>query len=712
LIRGFVAPELPEEARDLALAVQRLEDFFDAIENKSSTLPIRLVLLALYGYVRARYRCAPEAMSDAQIASFVRELCEPEVGPLGRALERVRKHAPVPLPGMRALTRGVRQLVTTAFYSAPETDHITGYTPVWKRAELLAVAPELAPPPARPPVVELLARQRAGRDVASSELFANDGRPRVAVIGSGAGGAVVAAQLSKTCDVAVFESGPGFAPEQYPLDTLSGMALLFRDGLMTSTQGHGVQMLLARLVGGGTVLTSGMSIRTRKATLEAWDRSGIRIDSMGRALDAVERRLRLAPLHEDLLSDLGHIWRGEKGENRDLIFEVPLSNTVTHASQHRADDAYVQAHKRGERCLACGLCNYGCRFGHKLSVEMTFLPDARAQGARVHPNLGVHRLVSERDPGTGEVRVTGLVLERDKKGAPVPVDYVVMAAGAVGTPILMQRSIKHDQALSRLPCAPQVGRYLGFNYGTSVVADFGRVPRKSGEQGIQIHYVASKPGDERYVLENAYLPPALMAAAIPGIGPGHRAWMRKYKQLSMIATTVGSPQRGYVLPSGQVRYDFGASELEVIHESLAVSIRSYLRAGAVRVSLAGVRSYDDNDALFVPGDEGSHEKVLERLQRVVPNPEHLMLMSAHPQGGMRLGKAPEDSVVSPRYNVHGTSNLMVADASLFPSTIVVNPQWTVMALAMVAAEQIAQRIHGREPQHTHELRQTSASAAP
>jgi choline dehydrogenase-like flavoprotein len=510
--------------------------------------------------------------------------------------------------------------------------------------------------------------------------------------------------------VAVFESGPGFAPHEYPLDTLSGMALLFRDGVMTFTQNHSLQMLLARLVGGGTVLTSGMSIRTRKATLEAWDRSGIRIDTMGAALDSVERRLRLAPLNDELVSDLGRLWRGERGENRDLIFEVPLSNTATHASQHQ-DDPHGHAHKRGERCVACGLCNYGCRFGHKLSVDLTYLLDARALGARVHPNLGVHRLVADRNPRTGEIKVTGLVLERDKKGPPLPVDYVVMAAGAVGTPQLLLRSMKHDAALERLPCADQVGRHLGFNYGTSVVGDFGRVPRKPGEHGIQIHYVASKPGDERYVLENAYLPPALMAAAVPGIGPGHRTWMSKYKQLSMIATTIGSPQNGRVLPNGQVRYDFGDGELEVIHESLAMSIRSYLRSGASRASLAGVRSYDDNDALFVSGDEANHEKVLDRLRRLVPNPEHLMLMSAHPQGGMRLGRNPEVSAVSPRYNVHGTSNLMVADASLFPSTIVVNPQWTVMALALAASEQIEQRIHGTQPRSSHELANTDSFAA-
>ena len=69
-----------------------------------------------------------------------------------------------------------------------------------------------------------------------------------------------------------------------------------------------------------------------------------------------------------------------------------------------------------------------------------------------------------------------------------------------------------------------------------------------------------------------------------------------------------------------------------------------------------------------------------------------MLSSAHPQGGMRMHKDPELGVVSPSFRVHGASNLFVADASLFPSTIVVNPQWSVMSFGQVGAAHIAAHI--------------------
>ena len=696
LIQGFMVPELPAEQHALDLAVERLEDFLDALDNQAAAVPLRGLLLALHGYVRLRFRCAPDAMSDAQRAQLVRELCEPEAGPLGRLLGRARKLWSYPLPSIRDLGRSIREMLTAAYYGTPAADGVTGYTPIWERPDVLRIAPEISGPPERFSVQEVRDKQREGRDISPSRLFANDGRPRVAIIGSGAGGAVAAARLAKSCDVAVFEAGPSFTPPEYPLDPLAGMALLFRDGLMTFTQSYSMQMLLARLVGGGTVLTSGMSIRTRQSTLAAWQRAGLDLPAMHRALDAVEQRCRMAPLNQELLSDLGDLWRGSgQRENRDLMFEVPLSNTVTHAAQHDGD-RHGSKYRRGERCLACGLCNYGCRFGHKLSVDLTYLPDARAEGARVHPNLAVDRLVAEHDRKSGETRIVGLVLERDKKGPPIAVDHVILAAGAVGSPQLLVRSQQHSELLARLPAAAQFGQKLGFNYGTTVVADFGKTPRKPGEAGVQIHYVASKPEDERFVLENAYLPPVLMSAVVPGNGPMHRDWMKSYRALSMIATTIGSPQRGAILANGQVSYQFGDGELAVIHDSLAASIHSYLRAGAARVGLAGTRAYDESASIFYPGEEGNRAALLDKIRRIAPDPDRLMMMSAHPQGGLRMGKEARDSAVSTSdYHVHGVANLAVVDASLFPSTIVVNPQWTVMSLAYVAAERIERHIARR-----------------
>jgi choline dehydrogenase-like flavoprotein len=130
----------------------------------------------------------------------------------------------------------------------------------------------------------------------------------------------------------------------------------------------------------------------------------------------------------------------------------------------------------------------------------------------------------------------------------------------------------------------------------------------------------------------------------------------------------------------------------VIRESLALLVQSYLRAGAVRVGVSGVRSLSDSADVFWAGEQRNPRALLEKVTRIAATPDRLTMMSAHPQGGLRIDRDPTRGAVRPDFRVHGVDNLLVADASLFPSTIVVNPQWTVMALAQVASSAIAERI--------------------
>src|SRR5580765_8395237 len=68
----------------------------------------------------------------------------------------------------------------------------------------------------------------------------------------------------------------------------------------------------------------------------------------------------------------------------------------------------------------------------------------------------------------------------------------------------------------------------------------------------------------------------------------------------------------------------------------------------------------------------------------------LRLTTAHPQGGNGMYGDSSSMrglrVVDGEYRVDGFENVFVADASLFPSTITVNPQWTIMAMSSLAAK--------------------------
>ena len=80
---------------------------------------------------------------------------------------------------------------------------------------------------------------------------------------------------------------------------------------------------------------------------------------------------------------------------------------------------------------------------------------------------------------------------------------------------------------------------------------------------------------------------------------------------------------------------------------------------------------------------------LDQLEPVVMNGDNITLGTGHPQGGNPIGLDAKRSVVDADFRVHGYSNLHVCDASVFPSSLTVNPQLTVMSLAHYAASRIA-----------------------
>ncbi len=69
--------------------------------------------------------------------------------------------------------------------------------------------------------------------------------------------------------------------------------------------------------------------------------------------------------------------------------------------------------------------------------------------------------------------------------------------------------------------------------------------------------------------------------------------------------------------------------------------------------------------------------------------EDLLLYASHPLGTCRMGADPRASVVAPTGEAHELKDLYIADASVFPTALGVNPQITVMTTAVTIARQAA-----------------------
>lgn len=445
----------------VAAATRRFDAYVQTIppwEPARGDLVQLLGLLHVWGRARGGGR-APWKQTPERRERFVREVLFRSEGTfLDVAVDvAVRVFGPKKRPTVQDLVRSMRELMGLAFYTAHATDElVTGYQRVWDREYPGRADIDLARLRAERRSDELCPRRAAavfqqGHPYDVPRLFRNDGRPKVAIIGSGAGGSVVAARLAATkkYDIVVFEAGPRIQPTQYPLDTFVGMAQLFESGLMTLSRDLDIHLLRGRVVGGGTVMTSGLSVKMRNGTRDQWcatsgDLSiGVTADELDRGFDAVAKRQHMGSMRE-----LDHRLETDASRKMGVALEktadwvesddVAFNNVVMREGQAPGG----RPDQNGHSCFGCGLCNYGCHFGHKLSMDITYLRDSERDGVRVAQNVPVERLDGRPD-ATGAMKVERLILGRGL--GHVDVDHVVLAGGAVGTPALLLRSADADR---------------------------------------------------------------------------------------------------------------------------------------------------------------------------------------------------------------------------------------------------------------------------
>jgi len=681
-------------------AVDRLDGFLESLPDRARADEFCQLIDAVGALSLSRYFSLPGGLSGRQLEDLVETLFDREMSFGEQLLTLGLSFRGSQPPSPWDLARSLRELLAVAFYSNPQADRITGFVPAYERESVLRVAPEEADAHpftsadrTRLDVDAIIAKLESRPPKPSTGWFKNDGRPRVAIIGSGPGGAAAASQLTPHADVVIFEAGARFAAREFPYDTLAAMSLLYEGGLLTPTRDLDVRVLIPRAVGGGSVMNEGVSIRPRSSTLDHWQRHGAHFDRPGleRALDDVEVRQRFQPIADDLATSNGALWReGLLAMPTEVMVNPVLSDIATRASMHAGSP---HADRRGDRCLACGLCNYGCRFGHHLTVDRTFLYDAESGGARIVENTRVERLVSRRDKETGQVRVTEIIVTHAGEREKIEVDHVVVAAGTPGSPALLLRSAEGG-ALSTIPAArgDLLGANFGFNVGSPAIARWAERPPRPSYLGVQTQYVATKPGDDTFILENGFIPPGVMASSIPGLGPTHRDWMASYPNIGMAVNTIGTPSNGRVDRNAQIAFRVEDGTLGILRETLATLVDAWLHAGAAEVRPAGVHPLGRVEAVFDQRFRGKETEILKVLERAAPLAEHLQIGSGHPQGGLAMNDDPHKGVVDGRFKVHGTTNLFVADASVFPTTIVVNLQWLVLGLGVLAGREIAAQI--------------------
>ncbi|HEY0316667.1 MAG TPA: GMC family oxidoreductase [Solirubrobacterales bacterium] len=475
----------------------------------------------------------------------------------------------------------------------------------------------------------------------------------IVVVGSGAGGAVAAATLAEAgLDVVVLEAGPHYDRDSYPSDHLEAITELYRDAGLTIAEGRPpIPVPVAKVVGGTTVINSGTCFRAPDGVLDDWrNRYGI-----GWAGDLepdyaeAEDFLRVTRLDPETM-----------GRNGQLAMEGAAAIGAGGGPIHR---------NAGD-CVQCSSCPFGCEIDAKRGMHVSYLPRAVAAGARVRAGVEASRILVEDGRAVGVECSVAAGGNGRRRGYTVRARRAVIAAGgALGTPELLQRS-----GLG----GPQVGRNLHIHPACWIGARYEEEVR--GWDGVMQSYYVDEWEDEGILLEATFTPLAFGGAWLLGAGSSHQRAMLDFGHVGSIGVHLCDRSSGRVGlgPEGSLRarYKLTREDADRLAFGIARAAEVHFAAGATEVypNIARV-------GVLRPGD-------LPEFEATRFKPSELRLEAFHPMGTARIAADPREGVCAADGSVHGTSALYVADASLFPTSVGVNPMMTVIAFAKNVARGI------------------------
>ncbi len=485
----------------------------------------------------------------------------------------------------------------------------------------------------------------------------------VCVVGSGAGGAVVACELAEAGrSVVLVEDGPYLRGDAYVQREEVMYPRLYREGGTKATADYTVLVSQGRAVGGSTVASFCLCIRPPRPLLTYWARQfklpGVDYESLHPHLRQVEKRI---------------------GAKRILPEQVNGNGSrLLQGSEKLGYRGYLPLHNRIE-CLGCGYCALGCTYERKGDMSTTYVPAASRAGALIVPDCQVRQVATQKGKAVG----VGGVFLRSRTGQTyslkVKAEVVILAAGAINSPRLWRQS--------RLP-DPQseVGRNLRLQPQVVVTALYPE-PIEAWK-GIPQGYVvdefltlgASSAGSG-YLLVPSFAHPVAAASMLPGYGGEHRELMTLYPRLGAIAVLLHDHTRGRLELEENgppaVSYRLGGSDEDQLVDALEKASEVSFAAGAEKVFLPY------NDVVTI-GKRGAYQAIRDRGVRV----NDPLFISYQPQGTLRMGGDARQSVVDSHGEAHTVRNLFVCDASVFPTSVGVPAQLTVMTLATRTAHHI------------------------
>ncbi|MGA1431104.1 MAG: GMC family oxidoreductase N-terminal domain-containing protein, partial [Candidatus Limnocylindrus sp.] len=510
----------------------------------------------------------------------------------------------------------------------------------------------------------------------SSNVFAFDPQQAqriavdVLVIGSGAGGGSIARDLARAGKrVMVIEAGALYNERTFPTKERDAYERLYLDSGFTATDDAHIAILAGGTVGGGTTVNWMTSIPVPDRVREEWEEQhGVE----GAASAAFKRDL------DEVLREVGA---------QPSATMPPKDAAIMRGAEARGWSG-EQIQMNRAKCGDCGTCGFGCKRGSKQSTLRLHLPQALEAGAHLIPDCKAERLII----ANGEVR-GAITTYGTRAGAPRTLEIiapqVVVSGGALRTPLLLRRSgLTH----------PAIGQNLRLHPVTLAAGIFpekiemwrGTMQAAKSEEFVE-------PTEDRngYIIESAPGHPGLLSLGIPWTSRAeHQRIMGLAPHIAPFLAIVKDDGGGSVSETrngfAKISYRTTPRDERTLRAALGSLVRIAESAGAKEVIAAGSPpiAWRRRDGVEAFGE-------LERqILSFDFSPNRGTVFSAHQMGTARMGNNRVDHACDPFGRVRSSSRprasdphagivkgLYVADGSLFPTAIGVNPMITIFALA-------------------------------
>jgi choline dehydrogenase-like flavoprotein len=457
----------------------------------------------------------------------------------------------------------------------------------------------------------------------------------------------------------VLEQGAHLDDAEFTGRELEMADALYADGGGFLTADGTMTLAFGRAYGGSTVVYTGTSLVAPERVIRRWNVPGLEASDLERRSRAFMQQNHVHHLDDDRLNDNNRLFREGAAAAGYRCEQFPLNLSG---------------------CLGSSLCNLGCPNAAKMGTHRVQLPAAerhgvevvtRAEALRIEDRTVIAR-VHARPPGA-----KGRVSEWAPGDYRIRAGIIVAAGGAVGSSALLLLS----GFRARLP---RLGAGFTCHPAFILVAEHARAI--TNDVGHPKSFFVDRAEEEGFVLETCMYFPFTTAKNLTGLGAEHSSFMRAYPRLQMIlvlACDRAVPgNRIEVDSAGQpvVHYTFTTAVIRSMTAATRAAARIFFAAGAERVHAPTARPHAIERARL---DE-LEQRIDER--HFLPGPT--TVSAAHLMGGCGMGRSAADSVTDGHGRVHGVPWLRVADSSLFPDALEINPYLTVMSLADRAADAV------------------------